>query len=253
MVQVEPIKAFSDNYIWAIHHGQQTWVVDPGDAEPVLRYLSQHNKQLAGILVTHHHWDHTNGIEQLTKTFEHIPVFGPKNSPCELITQPLSEGDTVQVGDIQFAIIETPGHTLDHICYTHEALCFTGDTLFSAGCGRLFEGDAQMMWQSLEKFKRFNDDTLIYCTHEYTLANLAFARAVEPTNAALIKYSEKAEQLRAANAPTLPSNFATERAINPFLRSQIANITSQLPEHVEALGHEPWQNFAAIRAWKDEF
>lgn len=253
MVQVDPIKAFSDNYIWALKKEDKVWVVDPGQSDPVFAYLQQTNSTLSGILITHHHWDHTNGVSALVEAFKDIPVYGPENSPFTGITHKLNEDDVIIVADTQFKIISTPGHTLDHICYMNDALCFTGDTLFSAGGGRLFEGDAQMMWHSLNKFSQYNDEVRIYCTHEYTLANLKFALAVEPDNKILNNHFQKVEALVTNCTPSLPTNFALERAINPFLRASEPNILKNLPKHLIQEATENWQNFAALRRWKDEF
>jgi hydroxyacylglutathione hydrolase len=253
MVQVDPIKAFSDNYIWALKKEDKVWVVDPGQAEPVFDYLEQTATILAGILITHHHWDHTNGVEALLQTFKNIPVYGPENSPFEGISHKLNDSDEITVADTKFKIISTPGHTLDHICYMNDAFCFTGDTLFSAGCGRLFEGDPEMMWHSLEKFSSYSDETKIYCTHEYTLANLNFAKAVEPGNKILKKHLEEVKTLVAQNTPSLPTNFALERAINPFLRASLPDTLKHLPKHLIQEQSNNWQKFAALRAWKDEF
>lgn len=255
MVQVESINAFDDNYIWAIRHTktQQTWVVDPGQADPVFTYLKEKQASLAGILITHHHWDHTNGVEALQEAFSDLTVYGPLNSPFKGITHPVKEGDTVDIFTDTFSIIETPGHTLDHICYGNARLCFTGDTLFSAGCGRLFEGTAEQMWHSFNKFSRFCDDTLIYCTHEYTAANLAFAKAVEPNNPIVQAHIDKVTALRRRNEPSLPSQFGLERKINPFLRASQPHMLDQLPQHLTKENQKPWDQFAAIRSWKDEF
>jgi hydroxyacylglutathione hydrolase len=253
MVQVDPIKAFSDNYIWALKKENKVWVVDPGQAEPVFDYLKQTDTTLAGILITHHHWDHTNGVEALLNAFKNIPVYGPAHSPFEGISHKLNDSDEIIVADTKFKIISTPGHTLDHICYINDAFCFTGDTLFSAGCGRLFEGDAEMMWHSLAKFDEYSDDTLIYCTHEYTQANLRFALAVEPNNANLLAYTEKVQKLRDNNQPSLPTHFGLERAVNPFLRASEENSLVHVPKHLIQDTNENWQKFAALRAWKDEF
>ena len=174
MVQVKAIKAFSDNYIWCIsNEAEQTaWVVDPGQAEPVLNYLYEQNLTLCGILITHHHYDHTDGVAALVKAFRDIPVYGPRHSPFKGITHGVSEADKVTVYDYTFTVLATPGHTLDHVCYINDELSFTGDTLFSAGCGRLFEGSAEQMWHSLCKLRALPDECKIYCTHEYTQANL---------------------------------------------------------------------------------
>lgn len=261
MVQVKAIKAFSDNYIWCITHSEEhlAWVVDPGQAEPVLTHLSQHGLTLAGILITHHHYDHTDGVAALCEAFKGINVYGPSNSPFKGITNTLNEGDTVSVFDTEFAIIHTPGHTLDHICYLNPALAFTGDTLFSGGCGRLFEGSAEQMQHSFDKLRQLPEVCKIYCTHEYTQANLAFALAVEPTNADLIEYAQWVDAKRSNDEITLPSTIALERKINPFMRSDISGISQNIPIEYQhksknmLQNNEPWQNFAGLRTWKDHF
>ncbi|GKW51670.1 hydroxyacylglutathione hydrolase [Pseudoalteromonas sp. NCCP-2140] len=257
MVQVKAIKAFSDNYIWCIsNEAEQTaWVVDPGQAEPVLNYLSEHNLTLRGILITHHHYDHTDGVAALVKAFRDIPVYGPRHSPFKGITHGVSEADKVTVYDYTFTVLATPGHTLDHICYINDELSFTGDTLFSAGCGRLFEGSAEQMWHSLCKLRALPDECKIYCTHEYTQANLAFAKAVEPNNEYLLNYSDEVDALRAKGEISLPTQLGVEKQINPFLRSNIATITDELPDELKINLdlNEPWQRFAGLRAWKDNF
>ncbi|OHU86714.1 MULTISPECIES: hydroxyacylglutathione hydrolase [Pseudoalteromonas] len=255
MVQVEPIKAFQDNYIWAIRDTKQNlvWVVDPGQASPVMNYLAQHSAKLQGILITHHHWDHTDGVSELQTFAPGIPIYGPKSSPFEGITQPLVEGDEVSVLGKQYSIIETPGHTLDHICYINDQHSFTGDTLFSAGCGRLFEGNPIQMWQSLQKLLSLSDHTQIYCTHEYTTANLAFAQAVEPDNQDIQDYQQWVNQRRNQELPTLPTTMAKERLVNPFLRADLEHICKHIPTQFTRNQSDPWQVFAALRAWKDAF
>jgi len=255
MAQVHPINAFNDNYIWAIcePHSQGTWVVDPGQSAPVMQFLREKNRQLKGILVTHHHWDHTDGIAELRESFPDIPVYGPKDSPYLGITHPLVKGDSITIAGAQYNIIETPGHTLDHICYVNEARAFTGDTLFSGGCGRLFEGSAEQMWQSLSKLSELPDTCEVYCTHEYTLANLAFANAVEPDNTALKTYTVWATQQRAQNRPTLPSTIGKELAVNPFLRANSNAILRHLPESLATPTETTSQVFAKLRLWKDQF
>ncbi|CAM3941135.1 MULTISPECIES: hydroxyacylglutathione hydrolase [Pseudoalteromonas] len=261
MVQVKAIKAFSDNYIWCISKPDSSaaWVVDPGQAEPVLKYLAQAGLTLEGILITHHHYDHTDGVNSLREEFADIEVYGPVNSPFKGITKTLTEGDVITVLDTEFTVITTPGHTLDHICYINPALAFTGDTLFSGGCGRLFEGTAEQMQCSFDKLKRLPLACEIYCTHEYTQANLAFALAVEPNNRDLIAYAQWVDEQRKNNKITLPSTLALELKINPFMRSDIAGIVQHLPDQYNSFtkntlqNNEPWQNFAGLRAWKDHF
>jgi len=261
MVQVKAIKAFSDNYIWCLSDptSSQAWVVDPGQAEPVLTYLNQAGLTLAGILVTHHHYDHTDGVAALCEKFVGIDVYGPHNSPFKGITKPLMDADKIAVLGTEFSIITTPGHTLDHICYIHPALAFTGDTLFSGGCGRLFEGTAEQMYHSFNKLKALPHDCKIYCTHEYTQANLAFALAVEPDNQDLLNYSHWVDEQRNNDLITLPSTLGQELKINPFMRSELPGITTLLPAQFKGLRKnsaqktEPWQNFAGLRTWKDHF
>ncbi|MCF6441927.1 hydroxyacylglutathione hydrolase [Pseudoalteromonas luteoviolacea] len=255
MAQVEPIKAFTDNYIWAIcnQHDNATWVVDPGQSQPVLTFLNKNNRTLSGVLITHHHWDHTDGVAELLLQFPNIPVYGPKDSKYDGITHPLTQDDKITIAGIPFKVVQTPGHTLDHICYINDDLALTGDTLFSGGCGRLFEGTAEQMWYSLESLKQLPDTCQIYCTHEYTLANLAFAHAVEPENKALSDYIKWCQLQRAKDLPTLPTNMGNERAVNPFLRSDQADILAHLPAFLQSTPDILWQRFALLRQWKDNF
>jgi hydroxyacylglutathione hydrolase len=257
MVQVKAIKAFSDNYIWCLttEQNNQAWVVDPGQSAPVLEHLAQHNLTLGGILITHHHYDHTDGVAQLVKQYPNIAVYGPSNSPFEGITTPLNEGDTISILNIPFEIITTPGHTLDHICYINDALAFTGDTLFSGGCGRLFEGSPEQMWHSFNKLRALPSDCKVYCTHEYTQANLAFAKAVEPRNPELLAYSQKVDELRKNDEITLPSTIGQELKVNPVMRSNLPNIVESLPKEycLVTKNNEPWENFASLRMFKDHF
>ncbi|MBQ4814511.1 hydroxyacylglutathione hydrolase [Pseudoalteromonas luteoviolacea] len=255
MTQVHPINAFNDNYIWAICDGQtpDTWVVDPGQSHPVLQFLREQNRQLSGILVTHHHWDHTDGIAELLSHYPDIPIYGPNDSPFKGISHSLSQGDTLTIAGECYRIIQTPGHTLDHICYINDVRAFTGDTLFSGGCGRLFEGTAEQMWHSLQTLSTLPDTCAVYCTHEYTLANLDFANAVEPDNDNLRAYTQWAKAKRHHDQATLPSSIGNERAINPFLRTHDESILANLPEGLKGPTETPWQVFAKLRLWKDQF
>jgi len=251
-----PLPAFTDNYIWMLHNGQAAWVVDPGDAAPVLQALSAHSLKLHGILVTHHHLDHTGGVAKL-RDATGACVFGPYRENMPEPLRRVAQGDTVDVLNRSFRVIEVPGHTAGHIAYYCEAwesapVLFCGDTLFSAGCGRLFEGTPAQMLASLETLAALPGDTLVCCTHEYTLSNLKFAREVEPDNARLAAYQLACQALRAANQPTLPSTIAQERAINPFLRSDQATIQASAqrfdPAQTAAQGV-----FATLRTWKNQF
>ncbi|WP_462157965.1 hydroxyacylglutathione hydrolase [Pseudoalteromonas sp. GB56] len=254
MAQVEPIKAYSDNYIWALccKDDNRVVVVDPGQAEPVLAYLKENNKTLDGILITHHHWDHTTGVAQLKQQFPDITVYGPQNSPFEGIDSALNEGDSIKVIGYDFAVLETPGHTLDHICYIGEGFIFCGDTLFSGGCGRLFEGTPAQMWHSLQKLSALDESTLVYCTHEYTQANMRFASACQQNNDDVQAYSKKVDDLRDQGLITLPSTIGLENRINPFLRPEEISIQS-FPAHQRPSSEDPESKFAALRKWKDDF
>jgi len=257
MVQVKAIKAFSDNYIWCLttSDSNQAWVVDPGQAAPVMAYLTEHNLMLGGIIITHHHGDHTDGVAELVKNNQNIIVYGPSNSPFKGITHPLNDNEHINLLNTPFKIITTPGHTLDHICYINDELAFTGDTLFSGGCGRLFEGTSEQMWHSFNKLKTLPPACKIYCTHEYTQANLAFAKAVEPNNVELNAYSDHVNKLRNENKITLPTSIELELKINPFMRSDLPTITRCLPKEFHSVtnNNEPWGNFASLRAFKDNF
>lgn len=258
-IRISPIAAFSDNYIWLLQ-AQGTpsaCVIDPGDATPVLSRLRQYGLRLGAIFITHHHWDHTDGIDGL---LEHcsVPVYGPQSSKLSQIDHPLAQGDKVAFAGIQFQIIEVPGHTLDHIAYygkpsNQAPILFCGDTLFSAGCGRLFEGTPQIMYQSLAKLAGLPDNTRVYCAHEYTQANLNFAHRVEPENAHIINHLTKVSQLRQKGIPTLPSSLGNEKRINPFLRCTEPVILQAATNHQGREPSDAADTFAILRAWKDNF
>ncbi len=251
-----PLPAFTDNYIWMLHDDRAAWVVDPGDAQPVLQALEAHGLRLMGILVTHHHPDHTAGVAQL-RDATGASVFGPQREAMPEPLCRLSQDETVDVLGLQFHVIEVPGHTSGHIAYYCEAmdgapLLFCGDTLFSGGCGRLFEGTPAQMLASLEKLAALPGETRVCCTHEYTLSNLKFAVAVEPDNAALSAYQRHCQTLRAQGTPTLPSTIAQERAINPFLRSDVATVANSA-RRFDAEQAASQGVFATLRAWKNQF
>ena len=252
-----PLPAFADNYIWMLHDGQRALVVDPGDAQPVMDALQRENVQLAGILVTHHHSDHTGGVDLLREATG-APVFGPAR---EVIPQPLrslSDGETVTLLGLDFKVIDVPGHTAGHIAYYCDnmpgaaPLLFCGDTLFSGGCGRLFEGTPAQMQSSLGRLAALPGNTRVCCTHEYTLSNLKFAREVEPDNPQLLAYQTQCQALRAQNLPTLPSSIETERQINPFLRSDQPSIVASA-RRFDAHGAQHNGTFATLRQWKNEY
>ena len=254
-VSVFPIKAFNDNYIWCLRNQTDCIVVDPGDAAPVLAYCQANQLSISAILITHHHWDHTGGIDALLTSFPNIPVYGPQNKDIKQITHRLSQGDNIELVklDVSFSVLEVPGHTLDHIAYYGDIGLFCGDTLFSAGCGRLFEGTPQQMFDSLAKLTALPANTAVYCTHEYTMANIAFAEAVEPNNQALITYKQWALQQREKNIPTLPTSIQKELAVNPFLRCDSTELVTNVSQNMEATLTSKQATFASLRSWKDNF
>jgi len=254
-VSVFPIKAFNDNYIWCLHNKTHCAVVDPGDAAPVLAYCQDNQLTLSAIIITHHHWDHTGGIDALLVAFPNIPVYGPQNKNIKQITVRLSQGDGIELAQlgVTLSVLEVPGHTLDHIAYYGDMGLFCGDTLFSAGCGRLFEGTPQQMYQSLAKLTALPADTAVFCTHEYTMANIAFAETVEPNNQALIDYKHWANKQREIDVPTLPSNLQRELAVNPFLRCHSAELATNVSQNKGATLASEQAIFASLRSWKDNF
>ena len=242
-----------------LQDGSNAIVVDPGDAQPVFDALARDKLQLAAILVTHHHPDHTGGVAALHAATG-APVFGPARERIPEPFTPLSQGDVAEVLGMRFTVIDVPGHTAGHIAYflagsqEQAPLLFCGDTLFSGGCGRLFEGTPAQMLASLDALAALPGDTCVCCAHEYTLANLRFAQAVEPGNADLTQYTARCESLRAQGQPTLPSQLATERRINPFLRSREATVLRAVREHAELSANAAEADvFAALRQWKNDF
>jgi len=254
MLEVVPVRAFKDNYVWTLRNASHAAVVDPGEARPVLDYLAREKLALAAILATHHHPDHVGGIAELLAA-QRVPVYGPKNEPIATLTRPVSEGDTVSVPElgVQFSVLDIPGHTRAHIAYYGGGALFCGDTLFACGCGRLFEGTAEQMYASLQKLLKLPDDTKVYCGHEYTLANIGFAKAVEPANAALKARESRDQKLRDAGKPTLPSTLGEEKATNPFLRCLEPAVVESANKYLGARIADPVRVFAAIRDWKNRF
>ena len=252
-MNILPIAAFSDNYIWMIIQEDRAAVVDPGDPAPVLRTLEEHGLTLDTIIITHHHFDHTGGVAAL-KSATTCRVIGPDNLKITDIDETMTEGTQVTVLGHDFKVMEVPGHTLDHIAYysAEDETLFCGDTLFVGGCGRVFEGTFPMMQQSLAKLSDLPIETKVYCTHEYTLANLSFARKVEPMNADLITHIETCDQRRYDDLPTVPSTIGQELRINPFLRWHSPAIIAQLKEEGRYIGDSPADVFGAVRGWKDE-
>jgi hydroxyacylglutathione hydrolase len=260
MFEISPIPAFKDNYIWLLARGTQAFVVDPGDASPVIARLVADGLDLAGILVTHHHADHQGGIAALCERYQPA-VYAPAIESITGTTHPLKGGETLDILGSAVQVLAVPGHTLGHLAYLAPGALFCGDTLFGAGCGRLFEGTPAQMHDSLSSIAALPDETLIYCAHEYTEMNLRFALTVEPGNLALRQRADDAARLRAAGRPTVPSTLASEKASNPFLRcTQPAVITAAL-KYAEGMEIRAGNRgdvsavavFAALRAWRNVF
>lgn len=256
MLILRPLPAFADNYIWVLHDVRHAWVVDPGESAQVLDYLQKHGLVLQGILLTHHHSDHVGGVQALRR-HTGAAVYGPAGEPIPEPAHRLRQGDRVNVLEQQFDVIEVPGHTAGHIAYFSAAgpdgpLLFCGDTLFSGGCGRLFEGTPEQMLASLDTLAALPAQTQVCPAHEYTLANLRFAQAVEPSNEVLAHHMRDCEMLRAEGLPTLPSRIGLELQINPFLRSREPSVRQSLILKTPA-GSDDVQVFAALREWKNNF
>lgn len=255
MLTLVALPAFEDNYIWMLHDQGRAVVVDPGDAAPVLTALATKKLSLAAILVTHHHPDHVGGIDGLRHLLDG-PVFGPAGERIPEPCQALAHDDVIEVLGLRLRVVDVPGHTAGHIAYVEEdsdaPLLFCGDTLFSAGCGRLFEGTPAQMLDSLHRLAALPSQTRVCCTHEYTLSNMKFALAVEPANEALELHHRRAKAARAAGRPTLPSTLEIELQINPFLRCREPAVVATALAH-GATGDDELSVFAALREWKNVF
>ena len=252
--EVVPLRAFKDNYIWVLRNGRHAVAVDPGDAQPVLEYLQRERLELCAILATHHHQDHVGGIAHL-RAHAAVPVYGPRGETIAALTHPVGEGDMVDVPllGLRFSVLEIPGHTRGHIAYYGANSLFCGDTLFACGCGRLFEGTAEQMVDSLSKLAALPEKTLVYSGHEYTLANINFAKTVEPDNEELLARAGDEAQKRRQDQPTLPSTIGREKQTNPFLRCTQAAVIAAANTYLGTQVADPVQVFAAIRQWKNQF
>jgi hydroxyacylglutathione hydrolase len=258
MTEIIPIPAFTDNYIWLLRHGSAAVAVDPGDATPVLAWLAREGLTLTAILATHHHGDHVGGVPALLARFP-VPVFGPAHESIPGRTRGIREGDVVTVPGMPVTLtgIDIPGHTAGHIAYfgdvEGEHTLFCGDTLFAAGCGRVFEGTPPQMWASLSKLAALPPATRVYCGHEYTLANLRFARAVEPDNADVAARERREQGKRDQGHPTLPSTIGAEHATNPFLRAPVATVRAAAERRAGHPLADDAATFAVLREWKNAF
>lgn len=256
-LRVRPVRAFADNYIWLIEPpgaAGRVVAVDPGDAAPVLAELDRSGASLAAILLTHHHADHIGGVAELLARGP-VPVIGPDDERIPLRTRTVRDGERCDLPELGlgFDILAVPGHTVSHVAFWGHGALFCGDTLFSAGCGRMFEGHPTQMSASLERLRALPPQTRLYCGHEYTAANLRFAAAVEPANDAVAAHGAAVAALRAAQEPTLPSDLALERRINPFLRCDTDSVRGAAEGYAGRSLADAVQVFAVLRAWKDGF
>jgi hydroxyacylglutathione hydrolase len=254
MMKVHQLPAFDDNYIWLIGcEGQaEVAIVDPGDADPVMAYLEREGLRPVAILITHHHGDHTGGVKELVARYP-VPVYGPANERIPALTHPLHEGDRVEFApcSLRLEVLDTPGHTRGHICYYGHGALFSGDTLFTAGCGRLFEGTAEQLYHSLEKLRNLPNETLVYCAHEYTEANLGFAVVAESHNAETASRAVEVRRLRREGKSTVPAPLALEKATNPFLRCDVPSLIAAAEAFAGRSLTNPAEVLAVVRQWKD--
>lgn len=251
-IRIDCISALKDNYIWSIvdELSQSALIVDPGEARPVVNYLQKNRLKLCGLLITHHHWDHTNGIEAL-KDLYHCPVYGP--GAIAGVTDPVAQTFSPLHFPMTFQVLSIPGHTVEHAAYYSSHLLFCGDTLFAAGCGRIFEGNPEQMFNSLQMLANLPIDTKVYCAHEYTLNNLRFAATVEPNNKYIQDKILAITELRDRNLPSLPSTILDEKNTNPFLRCNEQTVITSAEKYAGEKLTSPVEVFAVLRQWKDAF
>lgn len=251
-MNLNSIPAFQDNYIWVLNDDAgRCLIVDPGEAAPVLRAIEENDWQPEAIFLTHHHADHVGGVGELRQRYPHIEVYGPAETQDKGTTKIVADGDKVSVLGQEFCIFATPGHTLGHICFFNMPYLFCGDTMFSGGCGRLFEGTADQMYQSLKKISALPDETLICCAHEYTLSNMKFAQSILPHDLFINDYYREVKELRAKNQKTLPVTLKNERHNNIFLRTDGIDFITEISKETKLL--QPSERFAWLRSKKDNF
>ena len=254
-MKISPIPALKDNYIWALHDEQSLAVVDPAEAEPVLKFIQKHQLNLTTILITHHHHDHTGGIAGLLEAFPNTQVYAPASEQVICAKHKLQQPDVISISqpNCKFAVLDVAGHTAGHIAYLSEGALFCGDALFHAGCGRLFEGDAHNLQNTMNKLAHLPGETLIYCGHEYSQANLEFAATVEPDNQNIQLAIAEVQRKLSAGLPSLPSSIAEQKQLNPFLRANSATIKTSLEQHFHTEFNSELAILAGLRKWKDVF
>lgn len=246
------IPAFQDNYIWVLVDGERRCIiVDPGEAAPIMKAIDENGWQPEAILLTHHHNDHVGGVPALRARFPELKVYGPAETQNKGTTQVVEEGENILILGWEFSVFATPGHTSGHICFFSFPYLFCGDTLFSGGCGRLFEGTAEQMYQSFQKINALPEETIICCAHEYTLANMKFAKSILPEDPAINDYYHKVNELRAKKQKTLPVTLKNERKINLFLRVNDIDLIDKIKQETKL--QQPEQRFAWLRSKKDNF
>ena len=255
MLNIRPLPAFEDNYIWLLTRpgGADAAVVDPGDEDPVLETLDREGLTLTAILITHKHGDHTGGVRELRDRYPGARVYGPAGEAIATLTDPLRDGDTLDLGiaGARFSVLEVPGHTEGHLAYYGGGVLFCGDTLFAGGCGRVFSGTHEQLHHSLQRIAALPPETLLYCAHEYTEANLGFASWVEPDSPAVRRRVAETRALRAAGKPTVPSTLAQELETNPFLRGDQPEVAAAAERFAGRRLDTGAEIFRAIRTWKD--
>ena len=254
MLSIEPIKAFEDNYIWLLTTNEGSIVIDPGESSKIKSLIDNNEIDLKGVLITHHHYDHTNGLNDLSDNGM-LDIYGPENNIVK-INKRVKDSDCISIIGLDFEIIEVPGHTLDHIAFysfnENMPILFCGDTLFSGGCGRIFEGTHKQMYDSLNKLASLPKHTKVYCGHEYTLSNLKFAIEVDTENKDLLDEYNHVKKLNISKNPSLPSTLDKELKINPFLRCNNMSIRNKINKEFNVSGDD-FEIFTALREWKDNY